>query len=51
LLAYYRKKSHGLAAAAFRDGSLAVILAQIRAAWRADNSPTPIAIWPAGQSF
>jgi glycosyltransferase involved in cell wall biosynthesis len=46
MLAYYRKKLHGLAADAFRDGSVAAILAQIRAAWRADNSPVPIAIWP-----
>jgi len=47
LLAYYRRKPHGLAADAFRDGSLAPILAQIRSAWRDNNSPTPIEIWPA----
>ena len=46
LLAYYRKKPHGLAADAFRDGRVAAILAQIRASWHANNSPAPIAIWP-----
>jgi glycosyltransferase involved in cell wall biosynthesis len=49
LLAYYRKKAHGLAAEAFRDGSVVAILAQIRAAWRRDNSPTPIVIWPSDE--
>ena len=49
LLSYYRKKPHGLAADSFRDGSVAAILAQIRSSWRANNSPTPIAIWPPGE--
>ena len=49
LLACYRRKSHGLAAEAFRDGTLPAILDQIRAAWRGSNSPAPIVIWPSGK--